>query len=162
MTPREVFPKIAKNVAGRYRGFTEADDVEQELWVWWITHDEPELLDMDWALTRTLYTVAERYCKREKAARVGPDEGRYTANEVMAIVEFIVNPPSTTDYELIGVQVSEVMGALAGLDDELRLALLAHASGESFREIATRTGLSWLSHHTHSSCSMSSASAMPR
>lgn len=136
----EVFDRIAKNVASRYYGAAEADDIAQELWVWWLSHDMPDLDDMDWALHRTLYTVAERYCKKESEARVIGPKSSYNTDEVLAYVEMLVNPPSDLggDYP----ELTEVVTAVRALPDELRDALAAHAAGESYRDIAKRTGAS--------------------
>ena len=136
--PGDVFAKIARNTAARYRGIAEADDVEQELWLWWLSHGEPDLKEMDWAMTRTLYTVAERYCKKEKVARLGPDE-KYVAQEVLELVVLLVNPPSD---DLSGFVEPELKAAVAALPAELKDALVSHAEGESFRSIAERSGLS--------------------
>ena len=135
--PGDVFAKVAKDIAARYRGFVEAEDIEQELWVWWLSHEQPDLDNGDWAPLRTLYTVAERYCKAERTARQGP-ASNYAAGEVFTLVEMLVNPPSDLTADL----VLDVKGELAKLPADLKDPLTARAAGESFRSIADRTGLS--------------------
>lgn len=137
----DLFAKVAKNVGYRYRDVVEVDDVRQELWVWWLSHDQPDLSEPDWSQMRTLHTVAERYCKREHTARVGPG-ATYTTDEVFSLVELLVNPPSDETSDRLGGELSEVMTAVSNLPNDLRAPLTAHAAGESFRTIADRAGLS--------------------
>ena len=138
-SPSDLFDSIAKNVASRYRGVAEADDISQELWVWWLSHESPNLEELDWALTRTLYTVAERYCKRESDAKVISPKTSYNTDEVLVFVELLVNPPSEGgDFP----ELPEVAEAVARLPVDLRDVLVDHAAGESYRDIAKRTGSS--------------------
>lgn len=144
MTHAEVdvlFTRVAKQVSARYRGVAEADDVKQELWVWWLSHDEPDLSSPDWATLRTLFTVAERYCNHEKSARVGPSD-TYTPSEVVALLELLVNPPTDDPTDRLGAELAEVMTAVANLPADLRGPLVAHVAGEPFRSIANRSGSS--------------------
>lgn len=143
-----LFARIARSVAAKNRGVAEAEDIEQELWLWWLDHDQPDLTEPDWATTRTLYTVAERYARKEREARIiGPRDTRYNADEVLVLVELLVNPPSDTKSEVLGGELAEVMSALLELPQELRGLLAAHAAGESYRSIADRTGMSLSTTH---------------
>lgn len=139
--PTQTFKTTAKNVAARYRGFVEAEDIEQELWVWWLSHGQPDVDSGDWAPMRTLYTVAERYCKSERTARAGPNPA-YSTDEVFALLELIVNPSSDVELSLLGGELAEVRSVVAGLPDRLRHPLTARAAGEPFRSMACRTGMS--------------------
>ena len=139
--PDVMFSKIAGNVAAKNRGVAEADDIKQELWLWWLTHDQPDLLDADWALKRTLYTVAERYAAKERTARLGAETHRYQPDEVMVLVEILVNPPTDEPAEVLGADLADVMTAVANLDPSLRGYLVSYAAGESYRQIAEDSGL---------------------
>lgn len=139
----EFFNAIANNVAARNRGVAESDDIKQELWVWWLSHGAPDVLDADWALKRTLYTVAERYAAKERNARMGPEQQhQYQPEEVMALVEFLVNPPTDGTNDTIGAELADVMTAVANLPFESRGYLVSYAAGESYRQIAEDSGQS--------------------
>lgn len=135
-----VFAKIAQSVAAKNRGVAESDDIKQELWLWWLSHDKPDLEDADWALTRTLHTVAERYAAKERTARVPTERVRYTDYEVMALVEMLVSPP--TDAESVTAEMADVLTAVANLPDDLKGPLTAYATGEPYRVIAEDMGVS--------------------
>lgn len=143
-----VFLKVATTVASRYHD-VEADDLKQELWVWFLEQDfEPDVLDPDWSTIRTLYTVAERYAKKERTAKQGPGDS-YSEGEVFALVELLVNPETNEEYARLGGEMTEVLTAVTKLPADLRAALSAKAAGITYREIADHQNVSVATAHRH-------------
>lgn len=68
--------RAALGASIRYRKYVDKEDVEQELKLWMLEHEEDLLRWRHYtaglkALHRSLMRVAHRYCEREKAVRVG-------------------------------------------------------------------------------------------
>lgn len=103
-----VFEDYARPIAGnsirRYRDYTTADDVFQELCVWWVQHPRlwTELLaeaEEDAGalrLRRRLGDVAESFCRREKAAISGyepSDEWFYSTRLLRELLPMVLAGP---------------------------------------------------------------------
>lgn len=82
----------AGSVWPRYRRFTDRDDVIQQLWLWVAGHEEAVqklLAGEEWMMLRRLRTVAERYCRAERAARIGyepADEYFYSRRQLARLI----------------------------------------------------------------------------
>src|SRR2546430_14832934 len=66
--------KVASTVAARFRGYTDVEDIKSELVVWCLENTSTANLVWAgpwWFKQRRLWTIAQRYARREKATAVG-------------------------------------------------------------------------------------------
>jgi hypothetical protein len=91
--------KVSFESQRRYRGYVTAEDVQQELAIWMMNHDEKV---RGWregtgyrALYKSLKNAAHRYCEREKARSVGyhpSDNVRYGVELVRELLKDALRP----------------------------------------------------------------------
>lgn len=92
--------RIARQVANRYGGYVQTDDLTQEAMVWWYGRGQrylpAYLADEDPArLTVSLRRCMESYARSEKAGLSGyepRDQYRYSAREVIALIPVAMEP----------------------------------------------------------------------
>lgn len=102
----------ARPVYRRFRSHVRLDDLMQELWVWVFGHQATvaELLARsDAYLIRRLRTHAERYARREKAAREGyspDDEAFYSIGQIIGLLPDVLDPYALPSQ----VRASEISG----------------------------------------------------
>lgn len=95
---------VARQLRSKYRDFCYLEDIQQELWIWVITHEHK--LD-EWTesdlhpksvqrlLAKSLRNAGEKYCRREKAAKVGyetDDEFFYSIPMVADMLQLYFDP----------------------------------------------------------------------
>jgi RNA polymerase sigma factor (sigma-70 family) len=100
----DIAPSVASNIYRRYRNFVELNDIQQECYQWAITRSvyvneqlsEPDTTQrrhneqkIGWQMKR----VAERYARKEKAAKSGyqlGDEAYYETSTLAQLIPFII------------------------------------------------------------------------
>lgn len=103
----------ASPIYRRYRQYVHVDDLRQECWLWVLEHKRRavELLDRSEAyLIRRLRTVAERYARKQKAARCGyspDDEAYYSISRIAELLPDALDPEATPPTG----QASEIRGS---------------------------------------------------
>lgn len=102
-----------KPIGRRYRRIVSVDDLRQECWLWAVEHKDwtRQALEVsDAYLVRRLRGVAERYARREKAARGGysvDDEMYYSIAAIANLLPEALDPQAVTPAG----QASEVKGS---------------------------------------------------
>lgn len=96
----DLVSEIAASVAHRYNGYAKADDLRQEIAVWWYSRGQkylPVYLE-DEHLARlrvTLRRICETYARAEKAHISGyepRDQYRYSPREVLDLIPVALDP----------------------------------------------------------------------
>lgn len=137
-------PRAAAPVYRRYKTWVHADDVRQQLWLWVMEHRDTttRLLDTsDGYLVRRLRDVAERYARREKAARSGyrpDDEYFYTLPQIANLLPDALDPEvhgGTSGSMEWESSIADIRGAVAGLQPEPRARLAQWTAGGDTTEI---------------------------
>lgn len=94
--------KTARSLHRRYKRFVSWEDLAQEQWLWLCSHPDKamELFDLQPSyLTRRLRTAAERYARREKAAKTGyreEDEQFYSLNRLAELLPDALDDEATS------------------------------------------------------------------
>jgi hypothetical protein len=85
----DLVPSVANTIHRRYKAYVEKDDVKQELMAWAMTRAEDHIVDLmephedrrkhnEQRIAWQMRRVAERYARKEKAAKSG-----YQTNRLM-------------------------------------------------------------------------------
>lgn len=131
---REIVARVAIKFGRTFRGFAEADDIRQELWLWVLSHGKA--VDR-WAeeekgqrkLVYSLNNVAKAYGVQQKAASSGytPDDvAFYGKAEVRELLEMVFDrtkweaPPQADEGRRGGRPANEGNGWVATLSDVSR------------------------------------------
>ena len=113
----EQYDNLVANIAyefGRKFQMVEANDIRQELWVWFLEHPNKvktwETLEGKQAtklIARSLRNCAKDYCQKEKAARVGyrVEDNYYYDKE---LVEMLL--PAVMRGDMVAPALTEMMG----------------------------------------------------
>lgn len=104
---------ISNEYAKRYR-MLDADDIKQELWVWFMTHvnklndweTNHSEKDRNKLINRSLRNAAQKYCTKEKAKVIGYEIQDLFYYEPQIIEEFL--PYILTDSYFIPLGVNDV------------------------------------------------------
>lgn len=131
--------RAAAPIYRRYKDHVHMEDVRQELWLWALGHKDTtrELLGRsDGFLVRRLRSVAERYARREKAARGGyspADECFYSLTQIANLLPEALDPTSagsgaagskvsgtSETYMEWETSIADIRGAVAKLQPEPR------------------------------------------
>lgn len=102
-----------KPIYRRYRRIVHMDDLRQECWLWAVEHrgwTRQALTVSDAYLVRRLRGVAERYARKEKAARGGysaDDEMYYSTATIANLLPEALDPQAVTPTG----QASEIRGS---------------------------------------------------
>jgi len=104
----ETYTDMVKQIAGEFKRkyhMVERDDIEQELWIWFVTHpvkieewlELPEQKDQDKLFARSLRNAALDYCLKEKAYKAGyKSEDNYFYNK--EFVKLMIPAVLTDDW----------------------------------------------------------------
>lgn len=138
--------KVAGQVWPRYRNHVAREDVEQAMWVWLLQNTEKAAeLEPQWLLRR-LRTAAERWCRKEKAQRVGydvSDEAFYSFGQLRRLVPDAFDPEATPPAETFRAdelysewitEVADVRAALRKIPLGSYLRLREYAEGRGTEE----------------------------
>lgn len=150
--------EVAYRTWRKWRAWAERDDIVQELWCWACGRDDVDSLEGP-ALGTALRDVAERYCRREKAARSGyrpADEAFYTLPVLRELIGAAGAGPATRrgvddssvkasrrgaagpsmEYETM---IMDVVAGMAGLSAEDRWLLVSiYQHGTTYADMAVQ------------------------
>lgn len=104
---------IANEYSKRYR-MLDADDIKQEIWLWFITHpnkvkywkENHNEKDRNKLINRSLRNAAQKYCTKEKAKTIGYEVADLFYYEPAIIEEFL--PYILTDSYFIPVGINDI------------------------------------------------------
>lgn len=94
---------VARQLRAKYRGFVEYQDVQQELYIWYLKkhrtvdgwREKYEDKSVGRLILKSLRNCGETYCRREKATRLGyelDDEFFYTIPMVTEMLQLYFDP----------------------------------------------------------------------
>ena len=100
----DLVPSVANTIYRRYKAFVEKDDVKQELMAWAMTRAEDHIIDLmepiedrrkhnEQRIAWQMRRVAERYVRKEKAAKSGyqtNDEAYYESATLGQLLPFVI------------------------------------------------------------------------
>jgi DNA-directed RNA polymerase specialized sigma24 family protein len=100
----DLVPSVANSIYRRYKAYVEKDDVKQELMAWAMTRAEDHTLDLmepiedrrkhnEQRIAWQMRRVAERYVRKEKAAKSGyqtNDEAYYESATLGQLLPFVI------------------------------------------------------------------------
>lgn len=97
---------VSRQLANRYRGYVEREDLAQELWVWILNHQDkveswvesyhPKSVER--LVARALRNAGDKHCRKEKARQVGyepDDEFFYSLGMVTDMLTLYFDPEWT-------------------------------------------------------------------
>ena len=139
----EVAQTSAYVITRNYKGFAEADDVKQELLEWSLKRNDkiqewlsPELSKQEYRvgikrLAKTFNRMADRYCRKEKAKKLGysiHDEAFYSTGMIeellpMAFSSNIITKDPATEYVSNGGGDPATAGSFLASMYDIRIAL---------------------------------------
>ena len=100
----DLVPSVANTIHRRYKAYVEKDDVKQELVAWAMTRAEDHIVDLmepveerrrhnEQRIAWQMRRVAERYARKEKAAKSGyqtNDEAYYESATLGQLLPFVI------------------------------------------------------------------------
>jgi DNA-directed RNA polymerase specialized sigma24 family protein len=100
----DLVPSVANTIHRRYKAYVEKDDVKQELMAWAMTRAEDHIIDLmepiedrrkhnEQRIAWQMRRVAERYVRKEKAAKSGyqtNDEAYYESATLGQLLPFVI------------------------------------------------------------------------
>jgi len=139
----EIAQTSAYVITRNYKGFAEADDVKQELLEWSLKRNDkiqewlsPELSKQEYRigikrLAKTFNRMADRYCRKEKAKKLGysiHDEAFYSTGMIeellpMAFSSNIITKDPATEYVSNGGGDPATAGSFLASMYDIRIAL---------------------------------------
>jgi len=139
----EIAQTSAYIITRNYKGFAEADDVKQELLEWSLKRNDkiqewlsPELSKQEYRigikrLAKTFNRMADRYCRKEKAKKLGysvHDEAFYSTAMIeellpMAFSSNIITKDPATEYVSNGGGDPATAGSFLASMYDIRIAL---------------------------------------
>ena len=139
----EIAQTSAYIITRNYKGFAEADDVKQELLEWSLKRNDkiqewlsPELSKQEYRigikrLAKTFNRMADRYCRKEKAKKLGysiHDEAFYSTGMIeellpMAFSSNIITKDPATEYVSNGGGDPATAGSFLASMYDIRIAL---------------------------------------
>lgn len=139
----EIAQTSAYIITRNYKGFAEADDVKQELLEWSLKRPDkiqewlsPELSKQEYRvgikrLAKTFNRMADRYCRKEKAKKLGysiHDEAFYSTGMIeellpMAFSSNIITKDPATEYVSNGGGDPATAGSFLASMYDIRIAL---------------------------------------
>ena len=168
---RLVVSGVAHELARKYRDYTTAADISQEMWAWMLespkrwrfifeSADEDDRKRQEYFLRRNLTRFGERHCRMEKAKVSGyrhTDEYFYTEGLIVALIEAKHNGVDTlgeptgeksrtkrtlSEGGEVDAMKADLEQALRALDpDEQRLMDLLYGEKMAAREVGEHLGV---------------------
>lgn len=112
----------------RYKAYTDAEDIRQEMWLWVKAQSQRKLEQLPVSiLRRRLRDVGEKYARREKAHKTGydpDDEVFYSLTMIRNLLPWIVDPELPVLRGVDDRQTSTARRAAAGPGMELETVVV--------------------------------------